>query len=713
MKTNFWVMGLILLVLCNLSHAYDRLYVSDPRGWRGGTGTIEEAVISVKPRGLYMECGLYLTFSARGLNFSNSDTLEIQFKFDLPEGSIVHDSWLWIEDEIIKAEIMDKWTAQSIYEDIVKRRRDPSILYKIGQRSYELRIFPMAGEETRKIKITYLVPTQWNFDEVIAPLPINLLRTSRYNLEKFYFLTWLNEQWKNPKIIEFSDLTFKSEYDSLFGNYLRLDLPSESLYGDLNFVVDAPLTRGVYLSTFNTDNKGYYQLALLPAQALDLSARYKATILVDFDASKSNVTKVEILSMIKSLLHSNFSPEDSFNLIFSQLNTYRFSESWLPADSMTIENTFNQLNENDIASYSNLPSLLANGIEFVKDNGNDGSLVLISNSDQVGDFEVANQLIDDLMELMDSPLPIHVSDFQQNYFSSRYIGGRYYRGNEYFYTNITRLTTGNLYRSISGLSFSEVTSSAIHSLSGFISSFDLHTKLGNGFCYGRIYLSDESNSVYLNRPILQIGQFNGSLPFVIEASGVYQSNVFSQELQFIENEQFKSDSLSAIIWAGNHIKSLELESPRNDIVSEIIDYSISKRILSYYTAFLCLEPSRGGQVCYDCMDETELLTSINESFTETDRDSTFIAYPNPFNSQIKINLRIPDIEMKDEISFTIHNILGQVVRTFKPENSQNDNNYVFTWNGQNDRGETVSTGNYFFVASTTNNKYIKKLLLIR
>jgi hypothetical protein len=38
---------------------------------------------------------------------------------------------------------------------------------------------------------------------------------------------------------------------------------------------------------------------------------------------------------------------------------------------------------------------------------------------------------------------------------------------------------------------------------------------------------------------------------------------------------------------------------------------------------------------------------------------------------------------------------------------------VFNWNGKNDRGEAVSTGNYFFVASTTEKKYIKKLLLIR
>ncbi|MBK9336370.1 MAG: hypothetical protein IPM98_07185 [Lewinellaceae bacterium] len=43
------------------------LRVGDPRlGGFTQQGTIEEAVLSIKPKGLYLEYGLYLTFSARG-----------------------------------------------------------------------------------------------------------------------------------------------------------------------------------------------------------------------------------------------------------------------------------------------------------------------------------------------------------------------------------------------------------------------------------------------------------------------------------------------------------------------------------------------------------------------------------------------------------------------------------------------------------------------
>ena len=137
---------LFVLTLVQSTFAYSRLTVRDPRRWRNGQGTIEEAVFSIRPKGLYMECGMYLTFSARDLSFDNNDSLEVEFEFDLPHGSIVHDSWLWIEGDIIRGEIMDKWTAASIYENIVRRRRDPSILFKRGNNNYELRIFPMAAQ---------------------------------------------------------------------------------------------------------------------------------------------------------------------------------------------------------------------------------------------------------------------------------------------------------------------------------------------------------------------------------------------------------------------------------------------------------------------------------------------------------------------------------------------------------------------------------------
>ena len=366
-----------------------------------------------------------------------------------------------------------------------------------------------------------------------------------------------------------------------------------------------------------------------------------------------------------------------------------------------------------LASYSNLPTLLANGVDFIKNHGNDASILLISNSDQVGDFQPANQLIDDLLNIMNPILPIHVADYQTMNYPYYWIGGRSYRGNEYFYTNISRLTSANYYRMLyTGYSFTNILSLCFQGLSGFISSFDLYTTLQSGFCYGRLYLEPLGFTTYLNRPILHIGKYNGSFPFIIQASGVYESQPFSQQFAIQENEISITDSLSDEIWEGNYIKSLESQSQTNNIISEIISHSLNERVVSLYTAFLCLDPERGGDICYDCLDETQLV-AIEDNLDNTEKDSLLQANPNPFNNVTIIKFKSKESLNGNDVSFKIYNILGQVVRTFKPNFTLEQNSIQFIWDGTNDNNVTVSSGNYFFIAQTSKNQHKLKLMLLK
>ena len=706
------ILSLLLFFFTSYSYCDSWLNVQDPQSWWGGQGTIEEAVLSVKPSGIYTKYELDLTFSARGLGFSNSDTLEVEFHFDLPANSIVCDSWLWIEGEMVRAIIMDKWTASSIYEQIVNRRRDPSILYKREFGNYELRVFPMAGNSTRKVRIVYLVPGHWNSSSVTSPLPTNLLQTSLYPVPSFQLLAWLTPDW-NPKILEHPEIDFQNMTDSS-GTYLKADIPSETLRENLSILVNVQSDNGIFVSKFESENEGIYQMAFLPSKALNISAPCKVAILIDYDASHTTVTKGELLSGLKSTLHLNFSSEDSFNVIISRADIQRVSNNWLSADSTTIDSVFHVLSENQISDYSNLPGLLADGIDFVKSNGNIGNLLLLSSADQNWDFGVANQIIGDLLELMDPKLPVHVVDFQNQYFSYHWAGERYYMGNEYFYINLTRLTSANYYNINSG-SFTTNLSDAFQALNGLITSFDLHTKLSDGFCYARYNLGPNINSVYFNKPILQVGKFIGNFPFVIEVSGVYKSIPFSQTFTLNEDEIIAADSLSEEMWAGNYIEFLENQSQSNDVINEIVNFSISERVLSRYSAFICLEPGTEWEVCYDCLTGDDgVIIGVAEDSTNNDNDSLSLsAYPNPFNSQVNIGINLPASLLTKDVTFRIYNILGEVVKTFQAEHLQSSGKYQFTWDGRNEDGATVSSGIYFFVVTTPEKNYSVKLLLMK
>ncbi len=109
---------LLLMLFCATGViAQNYLKVLDPQQtWYSYQGTIEEATMSVSPKGLFSQVSLYLTFSARGTSFSSESQLETVLNFSLPEGSFVTDLWLWIGDNISKGVLLDTWTASSIYE---------------------------------------------------------------------------------------------------------------------------------------------------------------------------------------------------------------------------------------------------------------------------------------------------------------------------------------------------------------------------------------------------------------------------------------------------------------------------------------------------------------------------------------------------------------------------------------------------------------------
>lgn len=695
-------------------YAQNNLRVLDPQQpWRNFQGTIEEAVLSVRPKGVYMEVGMYLTFSARGSGFSNFDSLEVELFFTLPDEAVVTDSWLWVEDVIIRAEIRDTWTARDIYENVVRRRRDPSVLYKRGAGRYELRVFPMAANETRRVKITYQIPALWTAQAVSVPLTTALLQTSWNPIPRVSVLAWPDATWRNPKLVEEPHLAFVERSNAL-GAYRQADLPASALGGPLTLALDSPLQNGIFLSRIAEGDDTWYQLALLPAHVLDLSARRNVALLFDYDAAKTNLTQAEVLSTARSLLQTSLTPADSFNLIVSQLDIRRASETWLPATPAAIEAAFAALGPTPLADYSNLPALMADGIAFVNEQGPGGSLLLLSSADQVGEAAVADRLIEDLRASARRLPPIHVVDYTNRNFSSYFFAGQRFEGNGYFYATLSRLTGGTYLNVRDGhATFSDALATSFSALGGTISAFDLFTTLRFGFCFNRFTSNDGGEVVFINRAILQVGRCLGGFPFEMEAAGVFNATPFSQTFRISEQNTRTSDTTLVAHWTGRQILALEREPQTNDVVNQILDLSLDQRVLSLYTAFLALDPERGGEPCTECQDETDPTLSATEDEAPLPDQVVLTAYPNPFHTTVTIAVTLPEPVDLAEVTFQVYDVMGRVVKTLRPDAAGLAHTFTLTWDGTNDAGQPVTSGTYFFVMVTPTGRHTITLTLVR
>lgn len=704
---------LLLVALSSVTTAQNQnsLSILNPQAqWQTEQGTFEEVFFSVEPKGIYTEVGMYLTISARGWRYGTGIQLEAEMNFTLPEGSIVFDSWLWVEDVIIRGKILDRWTASRIYEDIVNRQRDPSILFKNGANQYALRIYPLISGQSRKVKISFLVPNNWSEKEVIASLPSSLISQSRTPVANTDIVIIKNDHFTNPRF-ENLPIAFTAAQDSLLGDYFIAGLTSSQLTTQTGITFDSPMKNGVFMGTHSDGDENLYQLVFHPRFMFDKVPTKNVAVLIDQETANSSVQMNAILPEVKRLLHEELSDLDSFNLFFSHVQIKQASTEWIPADSASIEAAFSRMGSNPVASYSNLPSLLSTAIEFLNEQHGGGSILLISSSQQVGDFTLANNLLSDLEDLMEQNFPIHIFNFQNQSYNYRWANGVYYYGNDYFYENLTRMTSGE-YRSLRTAtgSWSQALGSMFSFLERPISLFDMHTTMDDGFCYARYNLNNQ-NVIRPSQPFMQVGKYEGQYPFIIETAGLIDGQIRTKRINLQAQEAIPLDTLAVEAWTGNYIAALEAVPQNNQTISTIIQVSIEERVLSLYTAFLCLEPSQGGEPCIDCFDETIINTGTDDP-AEDLRDSLEIAIaPNPFSDVATIDIEWPESLESDDMTVTIHNAMGMPVRVLEIE-PQTTNKLRLQWDATATDGSKVTAGMYIVVVRTPAMIKSQKLLYL-
>jgi len=703
---------LFCFVLCLGGQLFAQLTVADVRkSWETRQGTIEEATLSVRTKGVYMECGLYLTFSARGNTFSTpADSLEVTLKFSLPLGSSVTDCWLWVGDNISRAHIFDKYTAGAIYEGIVKRRKDPSILYKTNDTQYQLRVFPMNKVSTRRVKITWLQPVTIGEDKARLSLPINILGLSKYPIQKFNLSVWTDDRYKAPSILNQPNTKFEVVNDTAeFGQYYRTQLFLYQYEDIVQLAFASPLQNGYYLSTGESRGEQFYQLAVLPRTFIPTVRRKKVAFCMDYQLGNNSYLDIlDAINASKSSMLNNLVEGDSFNLFYTKgLAVQQASNHWIPASKDSIEAAF-QLLSQKLATYSNLQSLLAGSIEWMKTHGSEGYLILASNGAQYANLTVSNNLLNAFLAILPTGVSIHTIDYSYLYANYFYWDGYYYYGNSYLLSTLSSLSHGAYYRTIGTTSQKQVFTSTIESLFSNIgtttSIFDFNTNVQNGFCYGTQDVSNGgSTSINLDQPVVQIGKYIGNSPFHFEMSTIYNNQPINTQVEIPESETNHSDTLVRQAWNGKYLQTLEKATQNISSINTILYTSLNSRVLSRYTAFLCLEDT--SYYCKDCLDETQ--TTSTEDLVAS--DSLLTAYPNPFSSQVTIQINA-EFSKQEHPSFEVYDLKGQLVHYFTLSTGVNEQK--IEWDGSSMSGDQIPAGVYIGLMKLKDRTVVLKLVKV-
>lgn len=272
---------LFLLFLSQAFQAQSYLRVVDPnRWWARNTdfsqwayntdeGIFESVSIVLTPLGVYTEVEVFATIADPGVP-TWGNNLEIIWQFELPSNAIVHDSWLWVENDIIRADIVDYWTALNTYEEIVNRNQDPSFLFIKPDNRYELRVFPLPINTSRRVKMSFLVPSDWSRSTVTQSVLQSIFQSTSLFNSDIQLAVATNPTWGVP-ILQLGATTLPMNQlatgaDGRTFHLLPLDPYAFTEAEEVHVSWDAPFddSSNTFLRTYQQDGEQFYQLAFAP-----------------------------------------------------------------------------------------------------------------------------------------------------------------------------------------------------------------------------------------------------------------------------------------------------------------------------------------------------------------------------------------------------------------------------------------------------------------
>ncbi len=631
---------LTILIFVNL-FANGSLRISDVRNsWWWEQGTINGAVFTVEPKGLYAHCSMSLDFTANNLVFESDDSLEVQMDFELPEGAIVTDLYLWINDSAVRADIYDKWTASLIYESIVQRRIDPAILTKNQNNTYNIKVFPLMVDMPRWIKIEYLVPVTTSQNGYCSvPIPVEILKLSNETPETFNVLYNGCADSTELYILENDTLAFGTYKMEDGSKILGTGLGDAFDYSSVTLQYPDPSVN-YNLSVFREEdsNEGFFQFQFQPGEFFDETKNKKALYLIDFIDNKCNqMGAVQFIDQLSNSLQENFQAGDSINVIFSGTKSLFLEDNWIDCSEGSIEDAFSGLTDSVFNTYSNLPNLLSDGIEYLKNSGDECPIVLISSSNYIHTNLEANDLINDVLDLIgDRSIPIFVLDMNtENIYT--YIGTNNYINQGYFYSFLSQMTYGTA-SSIHDKDFRSMFNSAASKLGGFMLNVDVDIDTKNGYTYSKYDLFGNGVLTYYYDTWSIIGKYMGDFPFSLTVNAQLQGGeLLSKELMLEEYDIYQADSTLATLWTNSYINTLMAQGQSKDVMNQVIHHSIKERILTPYTAFLVLEPGFVPDISNEpnIPIDVEITDDVwwwgleTETIVEESNGLDLVLYPNP------------------------------------------------------------------------------------
>ncbi|RPI00098.1 MAG: T9SS C-terminal target domain-containing protein [Calditrichaeota bacterium] len=674
----------------------------------------------IERRGLYLEHNIYLTFAYdfQSWFFKNYDELEMEWSFDVPEEVILYDLYYQEGDSMRRAEILDRWTAEFLFNEKTSQYREPALMTmsapsRNGQVNYNLKLFPLMRNKPQTVMIKYLSPLRATSGAVRTWLPIEQLTMTGGGANKLKLLYRYGDPAERPQLIgkeavfeqDAAERVWRTTLPITFGEYVEFVLPS-------------PIEDQFYLTTYEQDGNNYYQLAVYPPDLSLPNQTRKILVLIDYNKiNTQGLTGELLLSSLKETIGRALTVQDSLALIAGFEELVFSSPDFLPCSRENLDYLFAPIFAKPFLSLNFSQDLLAAAADYIAQNGTAEVLWITNRSDFSTDKNSAEKYAAQIRAIFPEKTVFHVLDLENKKYLTYIDDYGYMSASFPFLRALTHPSGGNLFflryhplkTALAALFFEK----AAH-----FEQVEVQARMANGYTYTNRIFSLFRGYYPLDFPVIQTGKFSGAFPMTVSVIATTGDVQVKKDWIISTSDVIPGSPEIATAYFGNYLQELAYEVQDNWLVSEMIDLSVEARVLSQYTAFLVgIESTQGGEQQPGGNDDnkggendwTDPSTKVNQG--EESNQLSFSAFPNPFNPNTALNIILPQAWVGERLTVEIYDVLGRKVRSF--QYTSETEVLTLVWDATDDLGVRLPSGTYFAVVTVKNVRLTVKLLYMK
>ncbi len=502
--------------------------------------------------------------------------LEGTYIFPLPDDATITDFAMYVDGKRTSGEILDKNKARQIYEDIVRRMKDPGLLEYSGRNMFKARVYPIPKHGEKRIELIYQQTLKYDAGLYKYVYPLNTERFSPKPLEEVTISAKIKSKVPIKSLYSPShEVDTKVEQFQASCGYEAKDVKPDKDFV-LYYTVSEKDVGLNLLSYRNPGEDGYFIMLLSPGQIENRTISKDIIFVLDTSGSMRGHKIKQAKDALRFCIN-RLGKGDRFNVIRFATDVSLYKDSLVIVNNKNIKGVLDFVDEFEARGGTNINNALLSSIEMFTDSKRPRMIVFLTDGEPTVGVTDMKDIVKNLTLANKSKTRIFVFGVGNNVNShllDRIVEA--HRGiSEYVaYKENIEDKVSSFYRKISEPILSDI-------------------KLNFGKIKMREGYPLTLPDIFRGSQLVLFGRYEGDGATAITLTGY----VDGKEKRFVYEDRFpvknKENDFIPRIWAtrkiGYLMNEIRLKGENKELVDEIIRLSKEHGIMTPYTSFLILE----------------------------------------------------------------------------------------------------------------------------